>query len=244
MHTAGRPARRAVLTGGLAAGAAVVLAARPSASTPKATAAAPQPRPSTPGAAYARLMEGNARWVSGDLDHPDRDPERRQLVAAAQNPFGVVLTCIDSRVAPELVFYTGLGDLYVLRTGGQAIGPVVTGSVDYGPLTGGTPLIVVPGHQRCGAIEAAYKSLGDGVPLPGNLQAIVEAVKRAYRLPVENPGADPVDTMIHNRIRVTADDLRANADLAPLVKKGALTVVGAYYSLDTGKVDVLTGAPV
>ncbi|WKD30795.1 carbonic anhydrase [Streptomyces xanthophaeus] len=242
MHTAGRPARRAVLTGGLAA--AVAVAGCSSAGTPRETTAAPEPRPDTPTAAFARLMEGNARWVSGDLDHPDRDPERRQLVAAAQDPFGGILTCIDSRVAPELVFDTGLGDLYVLRTGGQAIGPVVTGSVEYGPMTGGTPLIVVLGHQRCGAVEAAYKSLQEDAPLPGNLQAIVRAVEPAYRLTARNPGADPVDTMIHNQIRVTADDLRSNSDLAPLVKKGALAVVGAYYSLDTGKVDVLTGAPV
>ncbi|MFG2987941.1 carbonic anhydrase [Streptomyces sp. NPDC048257] len=242
MHTAGPPARRAVLAGSLAAGAAA-LSGCSTASTPKAATTAPQPRPDTPEAAFSRLMEGNARWVNGDLEHPDRDPERRELVAAAQNPYGVVLTCIDSRVAPELVFDTGLGDLYVLRTGGQAIGPVVTGSVEYGPMTGGTPLIVVLGHRRCGAIEAAYKSLKDGAPLPGNLQAIVEAVEPAYRLTVENPGADPVNTMIHHQIRVTADDLRANADLAPLVKRGALAVVGAYYSLDTGKVGVLTGAP-
>ncbi|MFJ7586485.1 carbonic anhydrase [Streptomyces sp. NPDC097617] len=242
MDTAGLPARRTVLAGGLAA-AAVALSGCSSASTPRATAAAPRPGPDTPEAAYARLMAGNARWVSGNLEHPDRDPERRELVAEAQNPFGVVLTCIDSRVAPELVFDTGLGDLYVLRTGGQAIGPVVTGSVEYGPMTGGTPLIVVLGHQRCGAIEAAYKSLKDDAPLPGNLQAIVKAVEPAYRLTARNPGADPVDTMIHQQIRITADELRANADLAPLVKKGDLAVVGAYYSLDSGKVDVLTGAP-
>ncbi|MFI7357056.1 carbonic anhydrase [Streptomyces avidinii] len=248
MDTAGLPARRTVLAGALAAGTlttgALALSGCSAAGAPKATAAAPQPRPDTPRAAFARLMEGNARWVSGNLDHPDRDPERRELVAEAQNPYGVVLSCIDSRVAPELVFDTGLGDLYVLRTGGQAIGPVVTGSVEYGPMTGGTPLIVVLGHQRCGAIEAAYKSLKDDAPLPGNLQAIVKAVEPAYRLTVANPGADPVDTMIHQQIRITADELRANADLAPLVKKGALAVVGAYYSLDTGKVDVLTGAPV
>lgn len=146
-------------------------------------------------------------------------------------------------MAPELVFDTGLGDLYVLRTGGQAIGPVVTDSVVYGPMPGGTQLIVVLGHQRCGAIEAAYKSLHDGTALAGNLRAIVKAVEPAYRLTVRHPGADPVDTVIHQQIRVTADDLRSNSDLAPLVKKGALAVVGAHYSLDTGKVDVLTGAP-
>ncbi|WP_404952980.1 carbonic anhydrase [Streptomyces sp. 147326] len=73
---------------------------------------------------------------------------------------------------------------------GQAIGPVVTGSVEYGPMTGGTPLIMVLGHRRCGAIEASYEALKDGAPLPGNLQAIVKAVEPAYRLTVENPGAD------------------------------------------------------
>ncbi|MGW6573602.1 carbonic anhydrase [Streptomyces sp. NPDC054945] len=181
--------------------------------------------------------------MSGGLDHPDRDPERRRLVAETQDPFGVVLTRIDSRVAPELVFDTGLGDLYVLRTDGQAIGPVVTGSVECGPMTGGTPLIVVLGHQRCGAVEAAYASRQDGAPLPGNLQAIVKAWGPAYLLTVENFGVDPVDTMVHQQIRVTADDLRTNSDLAPLVRKGALAVVGAYYWLDTGRVDVLTGAP-
>ncbi|MEU9175594.1 carbonic anhydrase [Streptomyces sp. NPDC048550] len=243
MHTPGLPARRAVLTGGLVA-AVVALSGCSSPRAPRLTTAAPPPRPATPEAAFARLMEGNKRWVSGNLEHPDRDPERRELVAEAQDPFGVVLSCIDSRVAPELIFDTGLGDLYVLRTGGQAVGPVVTGSVEYGPMTGGTPLVVVLGHQRCGAIEAAYKSLKGGTPLPGNLQAIAKAMVPAYELTAKNPGADPVDTMTHHQIKVTADDLRANADLGPLVKKGALAVVGAYYSLDTGKVEVLTGAPV
>ncbi|MCC0094228.1 carbonic anhydrase [Streptomyces flavotricini] len=242
MHTAGLPARRGVLAGGLAA-AVVALSGCSSPPPRKVATAAPQPRPATPQAAFTRLMEGNKRWVSGNLDHPDRDPERRELTAEAQDPFGVVLSCIDSRVAPELIFDTGLGDLYVLRTGGQAVGPVVTGSVEYGPLTGGTPLVVVLGHQRCGAVEAAYTSLKAGKPLPGNLEALAKAMVPAYELTARNPGADPVDTMTHHQIKVTADDLRANSDLGPLVAKGALGVVGAYYSLDTGKVDVLTGAP-
>ncbi|MGC9538881.1 carbonic anhydrase [Streptomyces sp. UG1] len=82
----------------------------------------------------------------------------------------MILSCIDSRVPPELLFNTGLGDLFVMRTGGQVVQPVVTGSVEYGPMTSGTPLIVVLGHQRCGAIKAAYKALKDNKPLPGNLQ--------------------------------------------------------------------------
>ncbi|WP_443316798.1 carbonic anhydrase [Streptomyces sp. 8N616] len=188
-------------------------------------------------------MDGNKRWVSGDLRHPDRDPNRRQFVAQEQAPFGAILSCIDSRVPPELLFDTGLGDLYVMRTGGEAVGPVVTGSVEYGPMTSGTPLIVVLGHQRCGAVEAAYKSMRDGKPLPGNLEAIAKALRPAYEQTVREGGADPAETMARAQVTLTAADLRSNQDLAPLVGKGALAVVGAYYSLDTGEVEVLAGAP-
>ncbi|WEB45055.1 carbonic anhydrase [Streptomyces yunnanensis] len=231
------------MAGGLA-GATLALAGCASTSAaPSATGASSSPRPTTPATAFARLMEGNKRWVSGDLQHPDRDPNRRQLVSQTQEPFGSILSCIDSRVPPELLFDTGLGDLYVMRTGGAAVGPVVTGSVEYGPMTSGTPLIVVLGHQRCGAVKAAYASLHDDKPLAGNLQTIVEALQPAYEQTVREGGADPVDTMARAQVKLTATELRANQDLAPLVAKGALAVVGAYYSLDTGTVEVLAGAP-
>ncbi|GHG46747.1 carbonic anhydrase [Streptomyces griseocarneus] len=251
MDATGHPHRRAMLTGGLLA-AAAALSGCSSKSTPKTAdaaprkatkTAAPDPRPTTAKEAFARLMEGNKRWVSGNLQHPDRDPTRRELVAQTQEPYGVILSCIDSRVPPELLFDTGLGDLYVLRTGAQAVGPVVTGSVEYGPMTTGTPLIVVLGHQRCGAVEASYKALREGATLPGNLQAIAEALRPAYEQTVKRPGADPVDTMARAQARLTAGDLRSNKDLAPLVKKHSLAVVSAYYSLDTGQVEVLSGAP-
>ncbi|MFE5588242.1 carbonic anhydrase [Kitasatospora sp. NPDC056531] len=243
MDGAGHPSRRALLAGGLMgatvalAGCTTTRAASPAAGT------SPEARPTTPAAAFTRLMDGNKRWVSGDLQHPNRDPNRRQLVAQEQEPFGSILSCIDSRVPPELLFDTGLGDLYVMRTGGEAVGPVVTGSVEYGPMTSGTPLIVVLGHQRCGAVKAAYESIRDGKPLPGNLQAIVNALQPAYDQTVREGGADPVETMARAQVTLTAADLRANQDLAPLVAQGSLAVVGAYYSLDTGAVEVLAGAP-
>jgi carbonic anhydrase len=188
-------------------------------------------------------MDGNKRWVSGKLQHPDRDPRRRDLVAEGQDPFGVILSCIDSRVPPELLFDTGLGDLFVMRTGGQVVDSVVTGSVEYGPMTSGTPLIVVLGHQRCGAVKAAHKALKDGKPLPGNLQAIAEGLRPAYEVIAKEKHANPVDAMTRVHIKQTSANLRINDDLAPLVKKGDLAVVSAYYSLDTGRVEVLTGAP-
>ncbi|MEU6370224.1 carbonic anhydrase [Streptomyces sp. NPDC046931] len=208
-----------------------------------ASSLSPEARPTSPATAFARLMEGNKRWVSGDLRHPDRDPDRRQFVSQQQEPFAAILSCIDSRVPPELLFDTGLGDLYVMRTGGTAVGSVVTGSVEYGPMTSGTPLIVVLGHQRCGAIKAAYDALRGGKSLPGNLQAIARALRPAYRQALPERGADPVETMTRAQVELTATALRSNHDLAPLVGKRALAVVGAYYSLDTGKVEVLDGAP-
>ncbi|WP_208869995.1 carbonic anhydrase [Streptomyces lydicus] len=243
MHGAGHPDRRTLLAGGLAVGTLALTGCTATSAAPLANSPSPEARPTTPAAAFARLMAGNRRWVSGDLRHPDRDPNRREFVAQGQEPFGAILSCIDSRVPPELLFDTGLGDLYVMRTGGEAVDPVVTGSVEYGPMTSGTPLIMVLGHQRCGAVEAAYKSLRDGKPLPGNLQAIVRALRPAYEQTVRQGGSDPVDTMARVQVKLTASDLRSNRDLAPLVAKGALAVVGAYYSLDTGKVEVLTGAP-
>lgn len=258
MATAGQPLRRSILTGGLVATvAALSSCSSKTDSTRTENAAAPQAsspsphtqgsssagRPDSPRAAFAQLMDGNRRWVDGKLLHPNRDPDRRQFVAEEQDPYGVILSCIDSRVPPELLFDTGLGDLFVMRTGGQVVGPVVTGSVEYGPMTSGTPLIVVLGHQRCGAIKAAYKALQDNKPLPGNLQAIAEALRPAYEETQKTKHADPVDAMIRIHIKQTSAGLRSNADLAPLVKKGDLAVVSAYYSLDTGRVEVLTGAP-
>ena len=238
------PARRTLLTVAASLSAAW-LAGCSSAGlrTEAAPASRPGSTPGTPKAAYQRLMGGNRRWVANELQHPDRDPTRRELLATGQQPYAAVLSCIDSRVPPELVFDTGLGDLFVMRSGGTALGPVVTGSVEYGPMTSGTPLIVVLGHQRCGAVAAAYKALRDDEPLPGNLQAITHALRPAYEQAVRERSADPIETMARAQVKLTANALRGNRDLAPLVAKGDLAVVSAYYSLDTGQVEILNGAP-
>ncbi|SEG16482.1 carbonic anhydrase [Nonomuraea solani] len=225
------PGRRSLLTGAASLTAASLVGCSPVA----------RPYPGTPKAAYDRLMAGNRRWVSNALQHPDRDPTRRELLASSQRPYGAVLSCIDSRVPPELVFDTGLGDLFVMRSGGVAVDSVITGSVEYGPMTSGTPLIVVLGHQRCGAVSAVYGALRAGRSLPGNLQAITEALRPAYE---HATGDDPADAMARAQVKLTADALRGNRDLAPLEGKGALAVVSAYYSLDTGEVEILNGAPV
>lgn len=242
MNRVVRPNRRVLLSGAFV-GTVAALAGCSSTAAPSSTAStSPQAPPTTPEAALKRLMEGNQRWVEGNPQNPNRDLARRQAVAHEQKPFAVVLSCIDSRVPPELVFDVGLGDLFVTRTGGEAVSPVVTGSLEYGPLSNGTPLIVVLGHQHCGAVKATYASLSDGETLPGNLPEIVTALQPAYEQVAAAGGSDPIDAMVRAQIELAANDLRANPDLAPLVAKQDLAIVGAYYSLDTGAVEVLSGA--
>src|SRR6266481_5599345 len=147
----------------------------------------PQPC-TTPQGCWNLLERGNANWwVTGrHLLHPNQTPERRHAVAEHQSPFAVVLSCIDSRVPPEIVFDRGVGDLFVIRTGAQALDDlVVFGSVEFGPNGyGSARLIFVLGHQGCGAITAAIKSIESGVPAPGHIQAVVDALHPAYDVAV------------------------------------------------------------
>ncbi|NUW31738.1 carbonic anhydrase [Nonomuraea sp. SMC257] len=223
--------RAGVVAGGLLAGvtslgtAAFAHVAEPSDDTP------PDRRPSTPDEAWAALREGNRRWVDGTTTHPHQDAARRKEVAQKQDPFAVVFSCIDSRVAPELVFDTGLGDLFVVRTAGQTIDPLVTGAAEYGPAELGTPLVVVLGHQRCGAVTAAAESLHQHKKLPGELSTIASSLRSAYT----RSGGD-VDKMIRVNTVDVVSRLKKDKLFAPRIAKGKLKVVGAYYSIDTGEV--------
>ncbi|NUR82714.1 MAG: carbonic anhydrase [Nonomuraea sp.] len=169
------------------------------------------------------MREGNRRWAAGGSTRPRLDPDRRREVATVQAPYAVVLSCIDSRVPPEAVFDAGLGDLLVVRTAGHTLDPLVTAAVQYGPADLRAPLIVVLGHQRCGAVTAAATAVRDGTTLPGQLQRIVEALRPVY--------AADVDEMIVANTVATVAQLRSD-DL--LHTRAA--VVGAYYNLDSGLV--------
>jgi carbonic anhydrase len=216
-----------LLAGTASAGTAVFAQTDP----PSGGTTTPDQRPATPDEAWAALREGNRRWVDGSATHPHQDAARRMAVAQKQDPFAVVFSCIDSRVAPELVFDTGLGDLFVVRTAGQTIDPLVTGSAEYGPAELGTPLVVVLGHQRCGAVTAAAESLHDHKKLPGELDTIAAALRPAYK----RSGGD-VDKMIRINTVDVVKQLRKDELFAPRIAKGTLKVIGAYYSIDTGAV--------
>jgi carbonic anhydrase len=214
----------------------------------------------SPAAAWARLEAGNRHWAEGHLAHPDQDVARREQVAAGQDPFATIVSCIDSRVPPETVFDQGVGDLFAVRTGAQTIDGLVTASIEYGPLENGTPLIVVLGHERCGAVTAAVHAIETGAHLPGHLDAIVRHLRPAYQeaasaSPVpgdaghdlthqdaghdlidRNAGQDLVDRMVRAQILRTVFSLAHDGPLARLVRQGDLGIVGAYYDLGTGRV--------
>jgi carbonic anhydrase len=193
-----------------------------------------------PQEALKTLLEGNERWMRGELAHPRQTVERRLEVADHQQPFAVIFSCIDSRVPPEIVFDCGIGDLFVIRTGGEALDDmVVLGSPEFGPSGyASARLIVVLGHQRCGAITAAIESIQTGVPAPGHITAIVEALRPAYDAAVTQPG-DLVENMVRAQVQLTVEALRADQLLADMVADDGLMIVGARYDLESGAVDLI-----
>jgi carbonic anhydrase len=194
----------------------------------------------SPQEALKVLLDGNGRWVRGELEHPRQTIERRIEVAAHQEPFAVIFSCIDSRVPPEIVFDCGLGDLFVIRTGGEALDDmVVLGSPEFGPSGyASARLIVVLGHQRCGAIIAAIESIQSGVPAPGHISAVVDALRPAYHAAVGQPG-DLVENMVRAQIELTVEALRADPLLADLASGDGLAIVGARYDLESGAVEII-----
>ncbi|AUG76511.1 carbonic anhydrase [Kitasatospora sp. MMS16-BH015] len=230
-----------VAVAGLAAGVGLLPGPRASA---EGLRAAPETAPGstvgpvgTPALALARLEAGNAAWVAGRVVHPDSSAARRRDVATHQEPFAVVFTCIDSRVPPELVFDQGLGDLMVIRTAAHTADGLVTGSLEYGPAELGAKLLVVMGHQRCGAVTAAVRSFRTGERLPGHLADIGQDLRGPYEEARRTAPAEAlVDAVIRAQTRQTVARLRRDALLRPLVEAGKLEVVGGYYSLDTGEV--------
>lgn len=188
-----------------------------------------------PAQAWARLAEGNRRWAAGRPVHPHSSADRRHRVAPAQKPFAVVVSCIDSRVPPETVFDQGIGDLFAVRTGGAALDDLVTASVEYGPIEAGTPLIVVLGHERCGAVTAAVRALRDGEAPPGHLGHLVRSLRPAYEA-ARGLGGDLVAETIRAQVLRTTKLLAADTALAPMIAAGRLDVMGALYALDSGEI--------
>jgi carbonic anhydrase len=183
-------------------------------------------------------MQGNARFVDAKMVHPAQDPEHRLRVSQGQQPFATILTCSDSRLPPEVIFDQGLGDLFVVRVAGNIVDAALTGSVEYAVDHLNTPLVVVIGHQRCGAVEATLESIQHNSKPHGDIGALVSAITPAIPVAEQRPG-----DLLENTVRVNAemsrDALAKSPELAGRIKSGEVKTLAAYYSLDDGRIALL-----
>ncbi|MEV3862171.1 carbonic anhydrase [Streptomyces cinnamoneus] len=224
---------RAVLTGVAAVGAGLVAGSSHVPMAPRIGGGAGS-RPTTPESALRALVAGNGRWRTYHERHPDQTRTVRRTLVAGQHPFAVVLGCVDSRVPPELVFDQGLGDLLTVRSAGEVLDEAVLGSIAYGVLELRIPLVVILGHQSCGAVAAAVRAAEGGPPLPGHMQYLVDQIRPAIDRALR--GAARIDAAITANVRLVRERLAAEPEMAAKVATGALAVVGARYELTSQRV--------
>ena len=218
-----------------------------------------------PAEAISRLKEGNGRFRAGNPQHPHESTDERAYIAKnsyenpggislgmtseqaakrrteltkSQHPFAIILSCSDSRVPPELVFDEGLGDLFGVRVAGNVLNDEGLGSIEYAVDILGARLIVVLGHQSCGAVDAAMKTVAAKGKAPGHIQSLVTAIKPV----VDSMPKGDLDTMIKANVKHVVDGLRSSTPiLKAKVDSGDVQVIGGYYTLDTGAVTFLEG---
>jgi carbonic anhydrase len=226
------------LLGGFGALAAGAMLAR----TARADTATAPPKPQnvvSPDHALERLKSGNDRYVSGSSTKHDFKNEREALVSA-QNPYAGILSCADSRIAPEYAFDSGRGDLFVCRVAGNFANPDTIASFEYAVAILGAPLIMVLGHEGCGAVSATLKSLKDNSTLPGHLPSLVANLASAAQQGAAQPG-DPLANAIRQNVLDTVAKLKsATPILDAAVAQGKLKIVGAIYRLTDGRVEMVT----
>ena len=189
-----------------------------------------------PEQALQRLLEGNQRYVANKPTF-DESARRRIEVAAAQKPFATILSCVDSRVPPELIFDQGLGDLFVIRTAGQVLDRAVLGSLEFGVAELQIPVIVVLGHERCGAVKAAIDVLARHDVAEADIEFLVEALAPAVEAG-KKAGGDVWDGAVRAQIALLVEKLKHSPILATAVETEKLKIVGAWYDLDTGFVEI------
>jgi len=189
----------------------------------------------TPDEALTKLMEGNQRFVASRRLNPHQNVARMTEVAAGQAPFAAILSCADSRVIPEIAFDQGIGDLFVVRVAGNIAITEDIASEEYAVGVLGTPLLMVLGHERCGAVGAALK----GGELPGVMKSLVLAIQPAIKAS-EGKSGDRLTNAVKANVRLQVQRLEKSPVIASAVNIGKLKVVGAYYDLDTGKISLVS----
>ena len=185
-----------------------------------------------------RLVQGNERYVEGVTRRHDFKHERSAL-AAGQNPFAAILSCADSRIAPEYAFDSGRGDLFVCRVAGNFASDETIASLEYAVAVLNTPLILVLGHDACGAVDATIKSLKDGKPPPGHIPSLVSAIAPSVKA-VSSQSGNTLDNAIRQNVLDNAATLKSAAPiLAAAVDDKRLNIVGGIYRLKTGQVEMI-----
>jgi carbonic anhydrase len=193
----------------------------------------------SPKAALERLMEGNERYVKGTTKRHDFGSDRAAL-ALAQNPFAGILGCADSRVGPEYAFDVGRGDVFVCRAAGNFADPYSIASFEYAVAVLGLPLILVLGHSKCGAVDAAIKAVKDGKEYSGHIPTLIDAIRPAVKAAQAQTG-DLLDNAIKQNVVLNVETLKsAEPILSSAVQQGKLMVTGGIYILETGRVTPVT----
>ena len=199
--------------------------------------------------ALERLQEGNRRFVSGVRSDLLASQTRRSELATGQEPFAIILGCSDSRVPAEIVFDQGLGDLFVIRVAGNIVASSQVGSVEFAAERFGTPLVVVLGHSRCGAVQATLEELMRPRETQSrNLRSIVDRIRPSVETllgtELRYDAEALVEHAVRSNVRASANQLRhGSAILEQLIQTDGLAVVGAEYSLETGEVEFFDGVP-
>lgn len=233
-HDALVPTRRNMLLGAAAMGLLWSNAAHA-----KKSKAPPKPENVvSPEASLRRLKEGNQRYVQGVTRRHDFRSEREAL-AGGQNPYAAILSCADSRIAPEFAFDSARGDLFVCRVAGNFANEDTIASLEYAVAVLGAPLILVLGHEACGAVDATIKSLKDGKPLPGHIPSLVTALTPAVKAVADQPG-NALDNAIRRNVVDNVAKLKAAAPiLSAAVEQNKIRVVGGVYRLKDGTVEMV-----
>lgn len=194
----------------------------------------------TPAEAWQLLKEGNARFVSGDVRHPNQNAARRSSLTDSQHPVAAIFGCSDSRLAAEIIFDVGLGDVFVVRTAGQVIDDAVLGSLEFSVDTLKVPLIVVLGHDSCGAVSAALQSAQSGDMPSGYVRDLVERILPSV-LSARRAGSETVNETVEEHVKQTVARLNNHSRaLHDAVQQGRTAVVGVTYRLTEGRADLVT----
>lgn len=186
----------------------------------------------TPEEGLQRLLEGNKRYVNDKLEHPDRTAFRREALVSKQKPFATILGCADSRVSPEIIFDQGIGDLFVVRVAGNVLGSVVLDSLEFASLYLGSSTLLVLGHENCGAVAAVLENQTE------DIEAVADLIRPAIRQ-VDRKSSQAIEEAIKANVISVVQNLKQTPTLKKLVEEKKLNIIGGYYKLASGEVELI-----